>query len=512
MDLQHRANQIKYYLERYGFWATIGKCTKRLLGLKDGPVYTDVELYKMWQEHNEPNDEELRRMSGAEFDKLPLISVVVPMFNTNEKYFEELVNSMSNQIYTRWELCLADGSLEQNPKIREITFKDNRIKYKFLGKNKGISGNTNEAIEMAEGKYIALLDHDDLLPRNSLFEFIRAINDNDEPDFLYSDEDKITDDGNRYNPYFKPDYSPETLAVHNYITHLVMFKKELLDKVGLFDDGFNGAQDYDMVLRLTEKSENIVHIPKILYHWRAGIGSTADTADNKPYAFEAGRRAAETHMRRIALEGEVRNGQDIPGVYRINYDVMGTPKISILIPNRDCVQYLKTCINSILKLTTYQNYEIVVIENGSEKKDTFKYYDILKKNPKVKILYYNKDKEFNYSKIINFGVKNTKGDYILQLNNDTKLITPNWLEQFLGYAQQKDIGAVGARLYYKDKTIQHAGIAIGIGGTAGILLTNLEYGKHGYYGFEAITRNVTAVTGACLFASRSIYEEVRFYG
>lgn len=509
MNLKHRLNQIKYYFGRYGFFETLKKCFKRLLGIKDNPVYTDNELYKMWITNNEPNDKELQKMKAVTFDKEPLISVVVPMYNTNEKYFEELVETMENQIYKRWELCLADGSNEKNSKFEEIASKDSRIFYKFLSQNKGISGNSNEALKMANGKYITLLDHDDLLAPTSLFEFVKVINDNNEPDFIYSDEDKINDNGERYNPFFKPDYSPETLSVHNYITHQIMFKKELLEKVGMFDEGVSGAQDYDLVLRLTENSRNIVHISKVLYHWRASQGSTADTADCKPYAFEAGKRAAESHMRRIGLDGKVENGQDIPGVYKITYDIVGNPKVSILIPNKDGLKYLKTCVKSILKLTTYNNYEIVIIENNSENKSTFEYYEKIKNNPRIKILQY-KEKEFNYSKIINFGVKNVDGDYILQLNNDTKLITPNWLELFIGYAQQKNIGAVGARLYYKDKSIQHAGIAIGIAGTAGALLVNLEYGKHAYYGFEAITRNVSAVTGACLFSRRSIYEEVGY--
>lgn len=511
MDLKHRMNQIKYYLGRYGFFETFKKCLKRLFGIKDSALYTDSELYKMWIENNEPSEQEIQKLKNVKFEIEPLISVVVPMYNTNEQYFQELVEAMENQIYKRWELCLADGSVEKNPKFEEIANKDNRIHYKFLGENKGISGNSNEALKMANGKYIALLDHDDLLPKTSLFEFVKAINENNMPDFIYSDEDKINDNGERFNPYFKPDYSPETLSVHNYITHLVMFKKELLDKVGMFDDGFNGAQDFDLILRITENCNNIVHISKILYHWRAAEGSTANVADSKPYAYEAGRRAVEAHTKRLGLEARVENGQDIPGVYKINYEVIGNPKVSILIPNKDGINYLKTCIKSILKLTTYENYEIVVIENNSEKQSTFKYYEKIKRNSKVKVLEYP-EKEFNYSKIINFGVKNVDGDFVMQLNNDTKLLTKNWLEIFIGYAQQKDIGAVGARLYYKDKSIQHAGIAIGISGTAGNLLTNLEYGKHAYYGFEAMTRNVSAVTGACLFSKRSIYEEVRIYG
>lgn len=509
MSVGHRLNQIKYYLTRYGFGATVKKCIKRALGIKDSPMYTDNEMYEKWIENNEPDVKTLREMADKKFDFRPLISVVVPMYNTDEKYFSELIDCMQKQIYTNWELCLADGSNKKNQNLEDMIEFDNRIFYKYLGENKGISGNSNEALKLTNGEYIALLDHDDLLPENALYEFVKAINEDNMPDFIYSDEDKITDEGKRYNPYFKPDFSPETLAVHNYITHLIMFKKVLLDEVGMFNEEFNGAQDYDLVLRLTEKAKNIVHIPKVLYHWRAGVGSTADVADNKPYAFEAGRRAVEAHLKRLGLEGTVEDGQDIPGVYKINYEIKGDPKVSILIPNKDGLKYLKPCIKSILKLTTYKNYEIVIIENNSEKKSTFKYYEKLKENPRVKILYYT-EKEFNYSKLINYGVENTNGEFVLQLNNDTKVITKNWLEEFIGYAQQKEIGAVGARLYYEDKSIQHAGIAIGIAGIAGALLVNLEYGKHAYYGFEAITRNVSAVTGACLFARRDIYEEVGY--
>ena len=509
MSANHRMNQIKYYFRRYGFWKTLLKCIKRFFRIKDKEPYTDREAYKMWQENNEPKLSEFNELRKFRFEVEPLISIIVPMYNTNEKYFEELVNSVIAQIYPHWELCLADGSSAQNEKLKEIYEKDNRISYKFIGENKGISGNTNEALKMASGKYIVLLDHDDLLSVNSLYEIVKTINEQKDVDFIYTDEDKITDSGERFDPYFKPDFSPETISVHNYITHLVCFKKTLQEEVGLFADGFNGAQDFDMVLRLTEKAKKIVHISKILYHWRAGSGSTAVVADNKPYAYEAGKRAVEAHLERLGRKGKVENSGEVPGIYKIKYDVIGNPKVSILIPNKDGLNYLKPCINSILKLTTYENYEIVVIENNSKHEATFKYYEKLKKNPKIKVLEY-KEKEFNYSRIINFGVKNVDGDFVVQLNNDTKLISKDWLETFIGYCQFKEIGAVGARLYYKDKSIQHAGIAVGIQGTAGNLLVNLEYGRHGYYGFEALTRNVSAVTGACLFARREIYEEVGY--
>lgn len=299
MNLSHRFNQIKYYFNRYGFWKTLLKCIKRIFRIKDKEPYTDKEAYQMWIDNNESKLSEINELRKARFEIEPLISIIVPMYNTNENYFKELVDSVVSQTYPHWELCLADGSTEKTERLKDIYEKDNRIFYKFLGENKGISGNTNEALKMANGKYIVLLDHDDLLPVTCLYEIVKTINEEKDVDFIYSDEDKITDSGERFDPYFKPDFSPETLAVHNYITHLVCFKKILQEQVGLFDDGFNGAQDFDMVLRLTEKAKKIVHIPKILYHWRAGEGSTATVADNKPYAYEAGRRAVEAHIKRL---------------------------------------------------------------------------------------------------------------------------------------------------------------------------------------------------------------------
>lgn len=326
MNLSHRINQIKYYFNRYGFWKTLLKCIKRVLGIKDKQPYTDKEAYEMWMENNEPNLAKINELRKARFENEPLISIIVPMYNTSEKYFEELVQSVTSQVYPHWELCLADGSVEKNDKLEEIAKRDNRIFYKFLGENKGISGNTNEALKMANGKYIVLLDHDDLLAVTALYEIVKTINEEKNADFIYSDEDKITDSGERFDPYFKPDFSPETLSVHNYITHLVCFKKELQEEVGFFDDGFNGAQDFDMVLRLTEKAKKIVHISKILYHWRAGQGSTALQAENKLYAYEAGRRACEAHIERIGRRGKVENSGEVPGIYKIKYDVIRKSK------------------------------------------------------------------------------------------------------------------------------------------------------------------------------------------
>lgn len=512
MKIKNMVSILKIYLKQYGIIKTLQKIFKvlynRILGRN---MYASKnKRYKIWIENNEPTFEELEEQKKEKFKIEPKISLVVPMYNTPVKYFKELVESLINQTYENWELCLADGSVEKNELLQEVINKDNRIKYKFLNENKGISGNTNSAIQMATGDYIALLDHDDLIPVFCLYELVKTINKNPEVEFIYTDEDKITgDDNKRYDPHFKPDFSIDTLRSNNYITHLAVFKKELMNKLEGFRDEYNGAQDFDIILRMAENTNKIVHIPKILYHWRVHQDSTAMISAAKPYAYEAGKRAVEDHLKRQNLKARVTHGGDMHGVYQVEYEVEGNPKVSILIPNKDSVKLLKNCINSILKLTTYSNYEIVIIENNSEKKETFEYYNEIKKLEKIKILKYP-EKGFNYSKIINYGVKNCDGDFTVQLNSDTKLLTPNWLEKFIGFAQRKDIGAVGARLYYKDKSIQHAGISIGICGLAANLFVNTPKGVHAYLGRECTTRNVSAVTGACLFSRKSIYEEVGY--
>ncbi len=508
MDIKNNLNKVKYYFRRYGFLEVSKKIFKRAFHIKENRK-TNQEQYKIWMEKNNLSQEEIERQENYKFEYSPKISVIVPMYNTNEVFFKELIESLKNQTYSNWELCLADGSESQNESLKQYYENNEKIKYKFLNENRGISENTNSAIDMASGEYIGFLDHDDLLSQDALFEIVKVINEKENAEFIYSDEDKIDEKYERFEPYFKPDYSPETLACNNYITHFVVVKRELIDKVGKLNSEFNGAQDFDFVLRATKEAKEVVHISKILYHWRVHKSSTANVADAKPYAYEAGKRAVEAHIKRLGKKAQVEDGQDVPGIYKIKYEIEGNPKVSILIPNKDNINLLKTCIDSILKLTTYKNYEIVVIENNSEKKETLEYYNEISKNEKIRIIN-SGIKEFNYSKIINFGVQNVSGEFVLQLNNDTKVLTPDWLENMVGYAQNKEIGAVGARLYYEDKTIQHAGIIVGLSGIAGNMLVNLPYGKHAYFGREAATRNVSAVTGACLLCRKELYEEVGF--
>lgn len=545
--MKRNIEKFNYYIRRYGVVKTSKKVFKRIFKIKEKKK-DNGEEYKIWMNNNEPDENAHKKQENYSFEYSPKISIVVPMYNTDAKCLKELVESVVNQTYDNFELCLSDGSDtldEERKKVIDIIRDNKKIKYIKLEKNNGISNNTNAAIELASGEYIGFLDHDDLLSRDCLFEVVKCINEK-HPDFIYSDEDKIDENGRRFDPYFKPDYSPETLECNNYITHFSVVSKALLDKIGTLNPEFDGAQDFDFVLRVSENTFKIAHISKVLYHWRVTSNSTARVADSKPYAFEAGVRVIEEHLKRTGRSGKVSYGNDVPGIYKIEYEVVGNPKVSIIIPSKDNIKLLSASIKSILKNTTYQNYEIVIIENNSVKKETFDYYDEIVKNPKVKVFNYNNktmqdadwedsieniesldsedidhliednlknDSEFNYSALINFAVKLVDSDYIVQLNNDTKLITPNWLELMLGYmCQIPEVGALGARLYYDDKTIQHAGIIVGLGGFAGNMLVNLPYGTHAYYGREAATRNVMAVTGACLFTSKEMYSKVRIYG
>lgn len=481
-----------------------------------GKFGSDVKLvdenvkYQEWIKNNEPTKEEIEAQRKVKFKINPKISILVPMYNTPYNFFEELVDCLINQTYTNWELCLADGSPEQNKELEKIYKKDDRIKYKFLGENKGIAGNTNECIKLATGDFIALFDHDDLLPVFSLYEVVKCINEHPEVEFIYTDEDKITTlDKPRFNPHFKPDFSLDFLRANNYICHFSVFKKELMDKLGGERSKYDGAQDFDIILRVAENTKNIIHIPKVLYHWRVHPNSTAQAeVQSKPYAFEAGIPAIQDHLERVGLKGTVEHGASL-GTYRIKYAFEGNPKVSIVIPNKDEKETLKTCVDSILNKTTYNNYEIVIVENNSETEEIFEYYKELEKNEKIKIIKYE-EKGFNYSKIINLGVKNSTGEYIVQLNNDTEVETPDWLEDMLGFASREDVGAVGAKLFYPDNTIQHAGIVFGVDRVATHLFRGLPRHAHGYFARESSIQDFSAVTGACMMSKKSVYEEVGY--
>lgn len=464
--------------------------------------------YQKWIENNEPTIDELKKQKEVQFEYNPKISIIVPLFNTPEKYFKEMVESIKNQTYSNWELCLADGSPSELDYIKAIIGDlGEKVKYRFLNENKGISGNSNEALKLATGDYIALLDHDDIIPKFALFEIVKAINKNPEADFIYTDDDKILEDKDkRISPHFKQDYAIDTLRSYNYICHFSIIKKELMDKLEGFNGEYDGSQDYDLILRAVENANQIVHIPKILYHWRINPNSVASGAAAKPYAYVAAKKAILKNIERQGINGAKVEDTKIMGLYKITYPVIGNPKVSIIILNKNHKKDLKRCIKSIMK-STYQNYEIIIVENNSTQKNIFKYYKKIK-SEKIKIEACNLN-EFNYSKLNNFGVSKASGEYFVFLNNDTKIITKDWLEKIIGNCQRNEVGAVGAKLLYKNKRIQHAGVVLNLTGTAGHVNLNERADKPGYFGRIMIQQNVSCVTGALLGISKKVFEEIK---
>lgn len=465
------------------------------------------ENYKIWIENNEPSQEELDNQRKYQFEYNPKISVIVPMYNTKEKYLKELIDSLIEQTYSNWELCLADGSDDKKDYVDKLVNQDHRIKYKFLNGNDGISENSNRALELATGDYIALLDHDDILPIFSLFEIVKVINENKEAEFIYTDEDKLLEEKeNRIGPHFKQDFAPDTLMSYNYICHFSIYKKSLMDRLGGFRKEFDGSQDYDLIFRVTEEANQIIHIPKILYHWRMNEDSVALSSDAKPYAYEAAKRVISAHLDRIGVKAKVEDAP-ILGIYKIKYEVVGNPKVSIIIPNKDHKNDLKRCVESILEKTTYSNYEIVIVENNSTKSQIFDYYGEIEKNEKIKVIKHN-EKGYNYSKLNNYGVKNSDGEYIVLLNNDTQIITDDWIETMLGNCQREDVGIVGAKLLYNNSTVQHAGVVLGLTGVAGHVNLGMNAEDAGYMARNIISQNYSAVTAAMLMISREDYNSV----
>lgn len=461
-----------------------------------------------------PSAAERKKEETTVFPKDVTFSILVPLYNTPERFLREMIESVTAQTYGKWELCLADGSDDAHDFVgricQEYRQKDSRIKYQKLAKNEGISGNTNECYKMATGNYIALFDHDDLLHPCVLFAYMQAICEKD-ADYIYCDE--ATFKGNSINHmitlHFKPDFAPDNLLANNYICHFSVFSRELLESGELFRSQFDGSQDHDMILRLTAKAKHIVHVPRILYYWRSHKGSVASSIDAKTYAIDAAKGAVADHLTRLGYRNfEIESTRAFATIFRIKYELTSRPLVSIIIPNKDHVDDLSRCVESIINLSTYDNYEIVIVENNSETAEIRTYYEEISRHPRVQVVEYKGD--FNYSKINNFGVQYAKGEYLLLLNNDTEVITPDWMEELLMYAMRKDVGVVGAKLYYPDKTIQHAGIVIGLGAhrTAGHTHYRIPEANVGYMGRLCYAQDVTAVTGACMMVSKALYEEL----
>ena len=488
------------YLKHYGVRGYYARLLERF-------EEREVE-YQEWYEKNRPSEEELARQRKKKWKEPVTISVLVPAYRTPEVFLRQMIESVLNQTYPHLELCIADGSGENisvEKVVKEYQTKDQRVRYQRLEKNEGIAGNTNAAIRMATGDYLALFDPDDLLAPNALFEVASAI-EKDKADVVYTDEDKVTSDlKEHFQPHFKPDFNPDLLCSNNYICHLFVVKRSLALKLGGQDPAYDGAQDYDFIFRCTEEAEKIVHIAKILYHWRVHQASTADTPTSKMYAFDAGKRAIEAHLQRIGAKAEVSHTKDL-GFYRVKYQVQGNPKVSIVIPNKDEKETLKKCLESIWQKTTYSNYEIILVENNSTTREIRDYYQELDGKNGVRVVYW--DKEFNYSAINNFGISYAKGDYILCLNNDITVISPEWMEELLANCQRPEVGIVGARLYYPDNTIQHAGIVLGMGGCAGSLFVGLARSRGGYLHKAALQQDLSAVTAACFMVKKEAFEKV----
>ncbi len=475
------------------------------------------DQYTQWVKNNMPDAIVLTKLKSKSevFSYKPKISIITPTFNTDEAFLRECIESVQSQVYENWELCIVDDASTDNTTrsiIKEYADVDTRIKYKFNKKNQHIASSSNAAVTIATGEFVAFLDHDDLLWPNALFEVASALNENRKLDFMYTDEDKITDDRHHHAlPFFKPDWNPEFLRSINYITHFAVVRKKIFEEIGGFRKTYNGAQDWDLFLRITNVTKNIHHIPTVLYSWRISETSTAGSTDAKPYVFEAQKNVLKDDLKRRELKGIVRQSTYIADYWFIDYEIIGKPLISIVIPTKNQFKIMKTCIESILNRTTYSNYEIVIVDTGTTDKKMLRWYDNLKKsNRNIRVIKWH-ETPFSYVRTCNEGARQAKGEYLVMLNNDTEVITPDWLKKFLGYAQQEGIGAVGAKLQYPgEKLIQHAGVGIGFGGYAANALATLpeHVGTPQQILYMYTTHNMSAVTAACLMIKKSTFDQV----
>lgn len=488
-----------------GLRALILKSKHKIQGLDNDYDYGE------WYELTKPSEEELERQRNTHFDYEPRLSIVIPVYKTPERYLQEMLDSIVNQTYSKWEVCIADGSPRGESRerlIKRYADRDTRFKYVILGENKGISGNTNAAMDMAQGDFLVLADHDDTLTPDALFECVKAMNEDPLYDVIYSDEDKLDMDGQAlFDPHFKPDFNPDLLTSVNYICHLFVVNRNLVEVIGGFRQEFDGAQDYDFIFRCTEQARKVHHIPKVLYHWRCHMNSTASNPESKMYAFEAGARAIKAHYDRMGIAVDsVEKGVDY-GIYHTRFHLDEEPLVSVIIPNKDHRADLDLCLTSLLDKGTYRNLEVIVVENNSTEPETFDYYEELQEKRKnVRVVTWKR--EFNFSAINNYGVTFAHGEYLLFLNNDVEVIEPDVIREMLGYARRDDVGIVGARLLYQDDTIQHAGVVIGFGGIAGHTFIGLHQAENSYFHRAMCAQDYSAVTAACMMSKRSLFDQV----
>ncbi len=482
--------------------------------LRKGLTVLDNERqYQIWLNDHSLTIKDIERIKSeiAAMSHQPLISVLVPVYNTEERWLRRCIETVMDQFYPNWELCIADDAstaTHVREVLKEYAAKDERIKLIFRSTNGHISAALNSALELATGEFVALLDHDDELAPEALFEVVKLLNQHPDTDMIYSDEDKVDEDGRRYLPYFKPDWSPELFLSQMYTCHLGVYRTELVRQIGGFRVGLEGSQDYDFVLRLTEKTDRIGHIPKVLYHWRSTVRSTSLDSGAKPYAQKAALQAIKDALERRGVEATVTEVEELAGCFRVHYALVDRPLISIVIPTRDMADVLGRCLKSVFEQSTYENFEIVVVDNGSKEERTRELLDAWQQKEPERFRVVRLDIPFNYSRLNNYGVSSTRGSLVVLLNNDTEVITPDWMEEMAGYAQREEIGAVGAVLLYPDTTIQHAGVVLGLGGVAGHPYRGAPQNSTGYFGRLLVPSNVAAVTGACMMIKKSLYEAV----
>lgn len=484
--------RLKNYYYEHGLVRTLSKIREKL----------SAQIYS----YSEDFDERTVADAIQKFRKKPLISIIMPVYDVPPRYLFKAIQSVEKQLYPNWELCIADDASKNKDTVDYLKgIMNDKVKVKFLSENKGISGASNEAVSISSGEYLALLDNDDKLTRDALYEAVKAINESD-ADVIYSDEDFIDKNGKFLAAHFKPDYSPDLLNSYNYITHLLIFKRNLFDRSGKFDSAYDGAQDYDLILKLVEKTDKIHHVKKVLYHWRTLKTSTSSSSGAKTYADDAGKLALEASLKRKKIAGEVLK-INVRFNYRVKRKIHDFCKISIIIPFKDESKLLDSCINSILNRSSYRNYEILGISNGSEKPETFALMEQLKYHDS-RIRFYEYNIPFNYSKINNYAAAMATGEHVILLNNDIEIISEEWIESLLEHSQRSDVGAVGGKLYYRNNRIQHAGIIIGIAGFAGHSHRHFRRTDLGYYHRLISIQNYSAVTGALMMVKKRLYDEV----
>lgn len=501
-SIKQQGWKVKVYYQQFGLKQTVRRAIEKLGG-------KEVRTYEAFRRSYFPDKKELNRQRKEQFVYEPLFSIVVPLYKTPLPYLEDLIRSIQAQTYRKWELYLSDGSGKESSLkevLRNYARKEKRIHIIENDCRLNISDNTNRALEQADGDYVVFVDHDDTLAPDALYECVKVLNREPDAEVIYTDSDKLSENGKRYSePCFKPDFNLDLLRCQNYICHLTVIQKRFLDKVGYLNSDYSGVQDYDHILRCVERTNRIVHIPKILYHWRMCPGSVAVDTDNKPYTYELFQKILREHYERMGIQAEVK--AVFPGVVRTVYQLPYEPLVSVIIANKDHRDDLMRCVESLEQESEYKNLEILIVENNSVSEEIFAYYDqVQRQYDNVRVLRY--EKEFNYADIQNYAAVRAKGDYLLLLNNDTWLERPESIREMLGYCMRDEVGIVGAKLLYPDDTIQHAGVIVGLGGVADHAFTGMDKDEPGYCCRALCAQEYSAVTAACLMVKKSVYNAV----